>query len=137
MSLWIPQLRDSAGFNYGLFTSGVRRFAWRLFKKLVIADRLRAFVAVPYDASFADGSGYSDMAIGLGQMFGLRFSKNFDYPYQAKSITEFWSRWQMSFSFWLRDYLFLPLAYRVNRALDGRLASSAVENHLATRSPPP
>jgi hypothetical protein len=70
---------------------------------------------------YCDFSGYTDMAIGVGRMFGLRLAKNFDRPYGAKTIAEFWTRWHISFSTWLRDYIFLPLVYRSDRFLDGRL----------------
>ena len=66
---------------------------------------------------YFDFSGYSDMAIGLAHMFGFRFPENFDYPYIAQSITEFWRRWHLSLSRWFRDYLYIPLGgNRVNRA---------------------
>ena len=58
---------------------------------------------------YYDFSGYSDMAIGLGLMFGFRFLENFNYPYISKSITEFWRRWHISLSSWLRDYVYIPL----------------------------
>src|SRR6185503_489514 len=58
---------------------------------------------------YFDFSAYSDMAIGLGRMFGFRFLENFDYPYVASSITEFWRRWHISLSRWFRDYLYVPL----------------------------
>ena len=58
---------------------------------------------------FFDFSGYSDMAIGLGRMFGFHFLENFDYPYISTSITEFWRRWHISLGTWFRDYLYIPL----------------------------
>lgn len=58
---------------------------------------------------YFDFSGYSDMAIGLGRMFGFEFKKNFDYPYISKSITEFWRRWHISLSSWFREYVYIPL----------------------------
>jgi alginate O-acetyltransferase complex protein AlgI len=118
------------------FAVGVRRFVIGLGKKLLIANT----VAVPADAVFNipgdqltagvawlgavcyvlqiyfDFSAYSDMAIGLGRMFGFHFLENFNYPYISRSITELWTRWHISLSTWLRDYLFLPLGgYRVPR----------------------
>ena len=111
------------------FAHGVRRFTVGLAKKLLIADT----IAVPTDQIFAipgdqlppsvawfgvacyaiqayfDFSGYSDMAIGLGHMFGFRFLENFNYPYISKSITEYWRRWHISLSTFLRDYLYFPL----------------------------
>ncbi|HOO57075.1 MAG TPA: MBOAT family protein [bacterium] len=115
--------------NRAGFAEGVRRFVIGLGKKRIIADTL----AVPADSIFAlpagdlttgvawfgalcytlqiyfDFSGYSDMAIGLGRMFGFRFPENFNYPYIARSITEFWRRWHISLSTWFRDYLYIPL----------------------------
>ena len=58
---------------------------------------------------YFDFSGYSDMAVGLGKMFGFEFRKNFDYPYVSKSITEFWRRWHISLSTWFREYVYIPL----------------------------
>jgi alginate O-acetyltransferase complex protein AlgI len=108
---------------------GVRRFVVGLGKKVLLANPL----AVPADAIFAlpgdalhagiawlgivcfglqiyfDFSGYSDMAIGLGRIFGFRFPENFDYPYIARSMREFWRRWHMSLSTWFRDYVYIPL----------------------------
>jgi len=136
----LPQLKSPSDFRYGQFTAGVKLFAWGLFKKIVIADRLRQFVSAAYDSTgavdgaayclatlyfafqiYCDFSGYSDMAIGLGEMFGLKFAKNFERPYLSGSISEFWTRWHISFSSWLRDYLFLPVMYKTGSALDGRL----------------
>lgn len=59
---------------------------------------------------FFDFSGYSDMAVGLGRMFGFRFPENFDYPYSAGSMREFWRRWHMTLSRFFRDYLYIPWA---------------------------
>ena len=58
---------------------------------------------------YFDFSGYSDMAIGLGRMFGFEFRKNFDIPYVSKSVTEFWRRWHISLSSWFREYVYIPL----------------------------
>jgi D-alanyl-lipoteichoic acid acyltransferase DltB (MBOAT superfamily) len=145
----LPQLNSPSDFRYRQLASGVKLFAWGLFKKVVIADRLRLFVNAAYDSTgFVDGaaycvatlffafqiycdfSGYSDMAIGLGEMFGLKFAKNFDRPYLSKSISEFWTRWHISFSSWLRDYVFLPLVYKTDRVLDGRLPYVISEEKL-------
>ena len=112
------------------FAAGSRRFVVGLFKKIIIADTLAAtadaIVAASYTASnlpvnawigiisyslqlFFDFSGYSDMAIGLGRMFGFHFLENFNYPYISKSITEFWRRWHISLSSFFRDYVYIPL----------------------------
>ncbi|MEO9967570.1 MAG: MBOAT family O-acyltransferase [Reichenbachiella sp.] len=111
------------------FESGVRRFIVGLFKKTMIANSC-AYVAdsifqIPFaDLSttwawigiisysfqiYYDFSGYSDMAIGLGRMFGFSFLENFNYPYISKNIREFWRRWHISLSSWFRDYLYIPL----------------------------
>ena len=112
-----------------LVATGVVRFAWGLFKKLVIADSVAviadAAYGVPVDALttpaawlgavayalqiYFDFSAYSDMAIGLGGIFGFRFPENFRRPYSADSITDFWRRWHMTLSFWFRDYVYIPL----------------------------
>ena len=112
------------------FAAGSRRFIVGLFKKIIIADTLAvavdSIVAASYTASnlpinawigivsyslqlFFDFSGYSDMAIGLGHMFGFHFLENFNYPYISRSITEFWRRWHISLSSFFRDYVYIPL----------------------------
>src|SRR6185295_15329465 len=117
------------------FAEGVRRFVIGLGKKMLIANvcaeacdkvfgtatvagipaaQLTPAVAwlgiVAYTLQiYFDFSGYSDMAIGLGRMFGFKFLENFNYPYISRSITEFWRRWHISLSSWFRDYLYLPL----------------------------
>ena len=106
---------------------GLRRFIAGLGKKVLIAnamgaaadaifamaapDLLSAWVgAVAYLFQiYYDFSGYSDMAIGLGKMFGFRFKENFNYPYISGSIQEFWRRWHISLSTWFRDYVYIPL----------------------------
>ena len=106
---------------------GVRRFVIGLSKKILIANLLGSLASAyktTQDASvlfgwlyaaafmlqiYYDFSGYSDMAIGLGSIFGFRFSENFNYPYIAGSITEFWRRWHISLGSWFRDYLYVPL----------------------------
>ena len=111
------------------FVSGIERFVIGLAKKVLIANQfalladtafnmapenLSTFVAwagiVAYSLQiYFDFSGYSDMAIGLGRMFGFQFLENFNFPYIAKSIREFWQRWHISLSNWFRDYLYIPL----------------------------
>src|SRR5690554_6760865 len=83
-----------------LFRSGVQRFILGLFKKVIIANTFQIYF---------DFSGYSDMAIGLGRMFGFRILENFNFPYISKSIQEFWRRWHISLSTWFRDYVYIPL----------------------------
>jgi alginate O-acetyltransferase complex protein AlgI len=115
--------------GWELVREGFERFARGLAKKVLIADS----VAITADSAFGgplaqlttpfawlgatayaiqiyfDFSGYSDMAIGLGKMIGFRFKENFNQPYIAASVTEFWTRWHISLSTWLRDYLYIPL----------------------------
>ena len=110
-----------------LVASGLKRFIIGLGKKVLIANLLGAFatsldtLSSPTILSFwlkalaytfqiyYDFSGYSDMAIGLGLVFGFHFLENFNYPLTAKSITDFWRRWHISLSTWFRDYLYIPL----------------------------
>ncbi len=117
------------------FALGIRRFIFGLAKKILIANTLGELCDIfrssgeksvlffwLYAVAFAlhiyfDFSGYSDMAIGLGRVFGFRFAENFDYPYVSKSVTEFWRRWHMSLGSWFRDYLYIPLGgNRVSKA---------------------
>ena len=113
--------------TWELFSSGVMRFLMGFSKKMLLAnlfavtaDRFFAarelsvcgawLGAIAYTMQiFFDFSGYSDMAIGLGRMFGFKFLENFNYPYISKSITEFWRRWHISLGSWFRDYLYFPL----------------------------
>jgi len=120
------------------FASGISRFVAGLSKKLLIANNLGqlwdackvmgkgelsiitawlGILAFAFQIYF-DFSGYSDMAIGLGRMFGFEFMENFNYPYISKSITEFWRRWHISLSTWFREYLYIPLGG--NRCSRGR-----------------
>lgn len=108
---------------------GIKRFIYGISKKIIISNILAAvadqiFVLNPEQISngvawlgiicyslqiYFDFSGYSDMAIGLGQMFGFKFMENFNYPYISQSIQEFWRRWHISLSTWFREYLYIPL----------------------------
>ena len=104
------------------FAEGALRFAVGLGKKVLIADQLGEFVAgfadLPEKTVYAilfmlqiyyDFSGYSDMAIGLGRFFGFSFPENFNYPYTARSVRDFWRRWHITLSSWFRDYVYIPL----------------------------
>jgi len=115
--------------TFDAFAAGVYRFSFGLAKKVVIADTVaplaNAAFGLPTDQLntssalvgvlaytvqlYFDFSGYSDMALGLALMFGIRFPENFNRPYASRSITEFWRRWHMSLSRWFRDYLYIPL----------------------------
>lgn len=118
--------------------SGFERFIIGLAKKVIIANSMGSVANFIFSANpntvgvsiawigvlaysfqiFFDFSGYSDMAIGLGRIFGFEFLENFNYPYIAKSISEFWKRWHMSLSSWFKDYLYIPLGG--NRKNSGR-----------------
>ena len=117
---------DGRKIGFEDFSYGVRRFILGLAKKVLIANMLgevvNAFGVVDKSVMFYwlfaisymlqlyfDFSAYSDMAIGLGRMFGFHFLENFNYPYIAQSITEFWRRWHISLSSWFRDYVYIPL----------------------------
>jgi alginate O-acetyltransferase complex protein AlgI len=131
----IVRYRDIVGqlknrpFSLDQTSSGVRRLMIGLSKKLIIANTLGQYADAAFrlpveqmSAGLAwlaltcytmqiyfDFSGYSDMAIGLGRLFGFEFLENFNYPYIAKSVTEFWRRWHISLSTWLRDYVYIPM----------------------------
>ena len=124
----LPQYRRPRTFDYPLAVDGCRQFLWGMFKKMfvaaecaVVADRAFAgyaeatglaliLGAVCYSIQiYADFSGYSDMAIGVGKVFGIRLRRNFDYPYFACGIGDFWRRWHMSLTSWFKDYVYIPL----------------------------
>lgn len=124
----IPQFQNVRCFDYINATDGMKLFAWGMFKKICIADRIAVYVNHVYgNASdqygfalllatvlysfqiYYDFSGYSDMAIGVAHYLGFDAGKNFDHPYLSQSIGEFWRRWHISLSSWLRDYVYIPL----------------------------
>ncbi len=139
----IPQLaRIARDRDQPAVARGVVLFSVGLCKKVVIADRLgnlvdpharaparwiwlgvrgSALLGYTFQIYF-DFSGYSDMAIGLGLMFGFELPQNFDCPYKAASLTEFWRRWHITLSTWLRDYLYIPLGG--NRARPAAVTST-------------
>ncbi|RFC55259.1 MBOAT family O-acyltransferase [Brumimicrobium aurantiacum] len=115
--------------SISLFRSGIQRFVLGLFKKVVIANTCGELADSIFNSSYDsldsptawlgivayslqiyfDFSGYSDMAIGLGRMFGFKILENFNFPYISKSIQEFWRRWHISLSTWFRDYVYIPM----------------------------
>lgn len=147
-SHFLPQLKRRAPFDLQRLCDGGKRVAWGFFKKLVIADRLAIVVDAVYghvpDHSgpalliatlfyavqiYCDFSAYSDMAIGFGRMLGFETSENFRAPYLSAGIGQFWTRWHISLSTWLRDYLFLPISYAVMGRIRGeRLWGIKTEN---------
>lgn len=132
----LPQLRQIQSFNYDSFMDGIRMILIGYFKKLVVADRLAIYVNAAYDNQqyhngttlllatvffafqiYADFSGYTDIAMGSAKLFGFDLTNNFRRPYLSTSIKEFWERWHITFSTWLRDYIFLPVAYSFSHGL--------------------
>lgn len=121
-----PQFAKS-GYSAELFSHGCYRFMSGFAKKVLIADSIAPLADSVYSLSdptmaeswlgtiayamqlYFDFSGYSDMAVGLAMMMGFRFIENFNHPYSARSISEFWQRWHISLSTWLRDYVYIPL----------------------------
>jgi alginate O-acetyltransferase complex protein AlgI len=136
-----------------LFVSGVERFIIGLGKKILLANVLAktaepifhlpggdltgglawlGIICYTFQIYF-DFSGYSDMAIGLGRMFGFHIQENFNYPYISQSVTEFWRRWHISLSSWFKDYLFIPLNYTVmTEKVRSRIAQGAYTVPLRT-----
>ncbi|MCB0524687.1 MAG: MBOAT family protein [Lewinellaceae bacterium] len=125
---FLPQLAESKRFDYTRFNSGMGRILWGFFKKVAIADSLAPFVDQCFQSPqsfgslhlmigvvfysfqiYCDFSGYSDIAIGLTRIMGFHFPENFRTPYFSRSFSEFWTRWHISLSSWLRDYLYIPL----------------------------
>ena len=125
----LPQLSKEATFDYAAFGSGMLRIGWGFWKKLVIADHLSvatntafadpslfsggqlALAVLLYSLQiYADFSAYTDIVIGMASILGIKLTENFNHPYFATSPIDFWRRWHISFSTWLRDYLFFPLS---------------------------
>lgn len=124
----LPQFDVPGRFEYGRITDGLKLMAWGFFKKLVVADRLSPLVQKVYETPsdfdgvtltlatvlfafqvYCDFSGYSDIAVGAAETLGYRLNRNFDRPYFATSIQDFWKRWHISLSTWLTDYVYTPL----------------------------
>jgi D-alanyl-lipoteichoic acid acyltransferase DltB (MBOAT superfamily) len=133
----LPQLNNLQPLEASNFIKGGRLMLWGLFKKIVVADRLAAFVNIVYNDPgsyhgfslliatiffafqiYCDFSGYSDIAIGVAKTMGVDLVKNFNKPYFSHSIKEFWAKWHISLSTWFRDYLYIPLGG--NRAGTGK-----------------
>ncbi|MBR2611953.1 MAG: MBOAT family protein [Clostridia bacterium] len=124
----IPQLKDPHPWQKNDFIKGAKHMLVGFFKKIVVADTISVYVDAVYHNPegatglgvllatmlfavqiYCDFSGYTDIAIGCARIMGIRLMKNFDHPYHAQSIKEFWSRWHISLSTWFRDYLYIPL----------------------------
>jgi D-alanyl-lipoteichoic acid acyltransferase DltB (MBOAT superfamily) len=124
----LPQFRVRQSYDPARAAEGLKRMAWGLFKKMVIADNLAVVVKPVYAHPgaysgvhlavatvcfafqiYCDFSGYSDIALGSAHVMGFKLMKNFDAPYESTSISEFWRRWHISLSSWFKDYLYIPL----------------------------
>jgi alginate O-acetyltransferase complex protein AlgI len=133
-----------------IFETGITRFITGFAKKLIIAnnvgliaDKVFAIPASELSSTLSwigivcytlqiyyDFSGYSDMAIGLGKMFGFNFKENFDHPYISTSVQEFWKRWHISLASWFRDYLFFPLAFSISWKIKGKRVLFIKKDHF-------
>lgn len=124
----IPQFDKEQHFSYDNFVDGIRRIVWGIFQKVVVADRIAVLVSnvyvMPSDFKgfslalaailftfqlYFDFMGYTDIAIGTAKLFGINIMENFNKPFSAKNITEYWRRWHISLSTWLNEYLFNPM----------------------------
>lgn len=124
----LHQFHEEKYFDYNNVVLGLTQIVWGMFKKVVIADRIALLTSAVFGHPdqypgislliaaclfsfqiYYDFSGYSDIALGCARVMGFRLMKNFDRPYAAKNISEFWSRWHISLSTWFRDYLYIPL----------------------------
>lgn len=124
----IPQFEETHTFSYESFVDGIRRIIWGIFQKVVVADRIAVLVSnvyvMPSDFNgfsltlaavlftfqlYFDFMGYTDIAIGTARLFGITIMENFNKPFSAKNITEYWRRWHISLSTWLNEYLFNPM----------------------------
>jgi D-alanyl-lipoteichoic acid acyltransferase DltB (MBOAT superfamily) len=129
----LNQIVKRREFNYDQAVNGLKQILWGLFAKVVIADRLAQNVddifsnyskcsgstlllgAILFTIQiYADFSGYSNMSIGIGKLFGFNLMQNFAYPYFSRDITEFWKKWHISLTTWFRDYLFLPISFTIS-----------------------
>lgn len=124
----MPQFKNLQRWNFSRFLNGIQLFCWGLVQKIVVADRISEYVGYVYEhpsmygattiilaASlysiqiYCDFAGYSNMAIGVGRMFGFDIRKNFDFPYFTTSIRSFWKKWHISLTSWFTEYLYISL----------------------------
>lgn len=125
---FIPQLFKSRIIDWGHVSEGLKRILWGMFCKMCVADILCSYtdsvfdnltehsgISIAFATSlyafqiYADFNGYSNMAIGVGQIMGIKVTENFMRPYFADSVSDFWRRWHISLSSWIRDYIYIPL----------------------------
>jgi alginate O-acetyltransferase complex protein AlgI len=145
---FIPQMERDRVFNEAHASDGLRQILWGLFKKIVIADNCALFTSAIFDhfkelpASslllgeffftiqiYADFSGYSDIAIGLGKLLGIKVTRNFNRPFFAQNIADFWRRWHISLTTWLTDYVFIPLSIALRDYGKGGLIGAILINY--------
>jgi len=131
---FLNQIKEKLIFDHDLAAEGCRQILTGLFYKVVIADNLaksvnsifgnfsnvNGFVLLVGSISFTfqlyfDFNGYSEMAIGISKLLGIKINRNFRYPYLSRTIADFWKRWHISLTEWFRDYIFLPVSYKVSR----------------------
>ena len=149
-NIFIPQLEKKRVFDYSFAIDGMRQILWGLFKKMVVADGLAQFVdlylgdgqmaasgsttivvALAYTFQiYADFSGYSDMAIGVGKLLKLKVAKNFNNPFFALNIADFWRRWHMSLTTWVTDYVFTPLCFTFRKSRQWGMIAAIIINFL-------
>jgi alginate O-acetyltransferase complex protein AlgI len=127
---FIPQLEKARVFKYAEASEGLRQILWGLFKKVVIADSCAVTTDIIFGQYqmnpgstlvlgsfmyiiqvYADFSGYSDMAIGFSRLLGFKITRNFNFPFFAQNIAEFWQRWHISLTTWMTDYVYTPLSF--------------------------
>jgi alginate O-acetyltransferase complex protein AlgI len=148
---FLPQVTKPRKFEYQNGVDGIRLMLWGMFKKVVIADNLAVFVedifkhydkmstatlvlgAVYFTVQvYCDFSGYSDIAIGVAKLFGFDLMSNFRFPLFARSIPEFWSRWHISLTTWLNDYLFTPVSLALRNLRKKGIALAIVITFLVS-----
>lgn len=124
----LPQIKAKRQFDYNQCTEGLRWLLWGMFMKVVMADRVGIYVNTIFDnyvhqsglscfvgsllytfQIYGDFAGYSFMAVGVGKLMSFNLINNFERPYLSQSVTEFWHRWHISLSTWLKDYIYIPL----------------------------
>ncbi len=131
---FLPQIETKRLFDYHLAVDGMRQILWGLFKKVIIADSCAAIVNPIFEnyqnysgstlflgmffylfQIYCDFSGYSDIAIGVSKLFGIRLMKNFATPFFSTNISDFWRRWHISLTSWMMDYVFTPMSFMLRR----------------------
>lgn len=135
-----PQLYEGHEFSYHNLSFGCQRILWGLFKKMVIADHMRPMVNTIFDhyatqsgftlflgciymtvQVYADFSGYTDIVLGVSQVYGIEMMENFQRPFSSQSLSEYWRRWHISLSSWFRDYVFYPASISKGAMSFGKL----------------